>query len=111
MSKKKAATPPRRKPARMLRPRARVLKDSALIPASGVVKTPPKRFTHQLRKSQPYFFQLGSAIPDGKFLPGTRVKLTRRDGDDFCWVVSEQGLRVVTRCEGLRPIVRSPRTS
>jgi hypothetical protein len=108
---KKAATAPRRKPGRMLRPRARVLKDSALIPAGNVVKTPPKAFTHKLQTSQPYFFTLGTAIPDGTFLAGTRVKLTRQDGDEFCWVIDENGLKAATKCKGLRPILRRPRTS
>ena len=95
----------------MLRPKATVLSDSALIPAGSIVKKPPKKFSHQLKKSQPYYFELKSAIPDGQLLAGTRVKLEKQGGDDFCWVVNEQGLRVATKCEGLRPILRSPRTS
>ncbi len=95
----------------MLRPKATVLSDSALIPAGHVAKKPPKRFSHQLRKSQPYYFALGSAIPDGQLLAGTRVRVTKQGGDDFCWVVDEHGLKVVTKCEGLRPILRSPRSS
>jgi hypothetical protein len=110
MSKKAKKTTPRRKPGRMLRPRARVLKDTALIPAGNVVKTPPKTFTHSLRTSQPYYFKLGSGIPDGTFLAGTRVKLTKQDGDEFCWVIDQNGLKAATPCKGLRPILRSPRT-
>ena len=109
--RKKAATAPRRKPGRMLRPRARVLKDTALIPAGNVVKTPPKAFTHKLRTSQPYYFKLGTAIPDGTFVAGTRVKLTKQDGDEFCWVIDEHGLKAATKCNGLRPILRSPHTN
>ena len=92
----------------MLRPKATVLRDSALVPSGSVVKKRPAKFSHQLKTSQPYFFELKSAIPDGQLLAGTRVKLEQQDGDDFCWVVTDQGLRVAIKCSGLRPILRRP---
>ena len=60
----------------MLRPKARVLKDSDLVPAGRVVK-PPAKFTHELRRSQSYYYELGGEIPDGTFAAGTRVKRDR----------------------------------
>jgi hypothetical protein len=105
MTKKAAKLPPR-KPGRMLRPKAKVLRDSALVPSSNVVKKPPAKFSHQVKTPQPYYFELKSAIPDGQLLAGTRVKLEKQDGDDYCWVVTDQGLRVAVKCSGLRPILR-----
>ena len=110
MSGKAVKSPPRKR-GRMLRPRARVLSDSALIPSSSVVKKPPTKFSHKLKASQPYHFELKDAVPDGQLPTGTRVKLEKSVGDDYCWVVTEDGLRVVTKCVGLRPILRSPRAS
>jgi hypothetical protein len=33
------------------------------------------------------------------------VKLEKQDGDDYCWVVTDQGLRVAIKGSGLRPIL------
>jgi hypothetical protein len=87
----------------MLRPKARVLKDSDLVPAGRVVK-PPAKFTHELRRSQSYYYDMGGESPDGTLAAGTRVNVSSRGGDDRVWVVTAQGLRVVTDTGGLRPL-------
>jgi hypothetical protein len=86
----------------MLRPRKKVLDDTALVPADNFT-TPPATLTHALRKTQPYYYDPGSDSPDGSFAAGTCVKLLDDDGE-LAWVVSEQGLRVATECAGLRPL-------
>jgi hypothetical protein len=104
MSKKATATRGG-KPGRMLRPRKKVLKETDLIPAGRVVE-PPAKFTHELRRAQPYYYQAGGEAPDGTFAAGTRVKLLKREDDDYSWVVDARGLRIVTESEGLRPLAR-----
>ena len=84
----------------MLRPRKRVLEDSAIVPADNLM-TPPKAFTHVLRKTQPYYYEPGSDAPDGSLAAGTCVKLLDHDGE-IGWVVTAGGLRVATEVEGLR---------
>jgi hypothetical protein len=88
----------------MLRPKATVLKRSALIPAEHLVKPPPTRFTHELIRSQPYYYMRGSGEPDGKFAAGTRVVLLEQGHDEYCRVVDAQGLCVETACRGLRAL-------
>jgi len=87
----------------MLRPKATVLKRSALVPAEHLIKPPPAQLTHELTRSQPYYFARGSGQPDGKLAAGTRVKLLEDDGE-YCRVVDAQGLRVETACRGLRAL-------
>jgi hypothetical protein len=87
----------------MLRPKATVLKESALVPAGRVVK-PPAKFTHELRRAQAYCYEMGGESPDGTLAAGTRVSVSARGGDDRVWVVTAQGLRVVTDADGLRPL-------
>ncbi len=103
MTKKKAQQAHGGKPGRMLRPKARVLKDSDLVPAGRVVR-PPAKFTHELRRSQSYYYEMGGESPDGTLAAGTRLNVSARDGDDRVWVVTAQGLRVVTDADGLRPL-------
>lgn len=92
------------KPGRMLRPKATVLKPSALIPAENLVKPPPSRFTHELIQSQPYYYTRGSTEPDGMFAAGTRVVLLEHDSGEYCRVADAQGLSVETACRGLRAL-------
>ena len=88
---------------RMLRPKTTVLKRSALVPAEHLIKPPPTQFTHELTRSQPYYFARGSGQPDGKFAAGTRVALLEDDGE-YCRVADAQGLCVETACRGLRAL-------
>jgi hypothetical protein len=99
------------KSGRVLRPKATVLKPSALIPADNLIKPPPTRFTHELIQSQPYYYKRGSSEPDGTFAAGTRVLLLEHDGGEYCRVADAQGLCVETACLGLRPLdVRKTKT-
>jgi hypothetical protein len=88
----------------MLRPKAAVLKRSALIPAEHLIKPPPTRFTHELIRSQPYYYTRGSGEPDGTFAAGTRVVLLEHEGHEYCRVADAQGLCVDTACRGLRAL-------
>jgi hypothetical protein len=87
---------------RMLRPRKKVLDETALVPAENFTAS-PKTLTHALRKTQPYYYQPGSDSPDGSFAAGTEVKLLDHD-DELAWVVNAQGLRVATEYKGLRAL-------
>ncbi len=106
MVKKKATKPRGVKPGRMLRPRKKVLKDSDLVPPGRLVK-PPAKLTHELRRAQPYYYAPGGEAPDGTLAAGTRVTVTGHEGDGCAWVVTSQGLRVLTKTEGLRPISKN----
>jgi hypothetical protein len=88
----------------MLRPKARVLSHSALVPSSRLIKPPPSRFTHELKRSQPYYYERGRGKPDGKFAAGTQVVLLEYGGGDYAWVADAQGLRVETAYRGLRAL-------
>jgi len=88
----------------MLRPDAEVLDGAALIPAANLIKPPPNQFTHELRQSQPYFYQGARSEPNGEFPAGTRVVLMVHDGGAFCRVADGQGLYVETAYGGLQQL-------
>jgi hypothetical protein len=92
--------------ARMIRPKAEVLPESALVPDRNLIRPPPDRFTHEVVAEQPYYYRAPGrrAAPAGRFAAGTRVLVLSHDGGAFCHVVDGQGLRVVTAHKGLRPI-------
>lgn len=95
---------PRKKPAlpgRMVRPKAVVLDDDALVPSKNVVKPPPNRFTHKVKRSQPYFYEDPRDEPNGEFAEGTPVVLMVYHGGDSCRVVDGHGLYVETAYGGL----------
>ena len=98
---------PRKKaaiPGRMLRPKAVVLEDEALVPRRNVIKPPPNRFTHKVRRSQPYFYEDLGEEPNGEFAAGTPVVLMVYHGGDSCRVVDEHGLYVETAYGGLHDL-------
>jgi hypothetical protein len=92
---------------RMLRPKASVLPESAMVPAQNLIQPPPNQFTHQVAKEQPYYFTSPKhdSVPDGFFVPTTRVLVIRRDGRGICHVADGRGLYVATAFKGLRPIL------
>lgn len=95
---------PRKKsapPGRMLRPKAVVLDDDAVVPRKNVVKPPPNRFTHKVKRSQPYFYEDPRDEPDGEFAEGTPVVLMVYDGGASCRVIDGHGLYVETAYGGL----------
>ena len=92
------------KRGRMMRPKAVVLSDAAMLPEKNLIVPPPNQFTHELRQAQPYYYNQAqaAATPDGEFAAGARVVLMVYDGSSYCRVVDAQGLYVETAYEGLR---------
>ena len=90
----------------MLRPKAMVLPESALVPDRNIIQPPPTQFTHEVIAEQPYYYidPHQAAPPEGMFPAGTTVVLLTHDGGPVCQVVDSRGLRVATAFGGLRPI-------
>src|SRR4029453_9727920 len=90
------------------RPKAVVLGDTAIVPRGNLIQPPPNQFTHELRKSQAYYYARaeGAARPDGELSPGTEGVLFVPGGVPYCRVVDGQGLYVETEYENLQPISR-----
>jgi hypothetical protein len=94
---------PARKAGRMIRPEAVVLSDTALVPDRSVLKPPPNQFTHELSRTQPYYFDHAqNAEANGELAAGTRVVLMVYDGAEYCRVIDAKGLYVDTAYAGLR---------
>jgi hypothetical protein len=87
---------------RMLRPKAAVLPDAALVPSANL-KPPPRRFTHEVVAEQPFQYD-GDAAPAGHFAPGTRLRLLEHDAGPLCLVQDRSGLCVMTAFAGLRAL-------
>ena len=87
---------------RMLRPKAVVLGDAALVPEHRLIKPPPNQFTHEIQRGQPYYYGRKSGRPDGHFAAGAQVVLMGHDSGGYCRVVDARGLYVATAFEGLR---------
>jgi hypothetical protein len=94
---------------RMLRPKASVLPDSAVVPDRNLIEPPPNILTHELKMEQPYYYSKPDrdARPEGMLSKGARVVLLFHDGGSSCHVVDSRGLYVVTDFEGLQPIMDS----
>lgn len=90
---------------RMLRPKAAVLPDSALVPAANQ-RPPPKRFTHRVEAAQPFHYDAARAgeAPDGVFAAGTRVLMLQQGDGPLCTVQDEHGVCAVTSLAGLRAL-------
>jgi hypothetical protein len=90
----------------MIRPKARVLPKSALVPDRNLLQPPPNQFTHEVISEQPYYYldPDQTDAPDGTFPAGTKVLLLFHDGGSVCRVADGQGLYVATAFDGLRPI-------
>ncbi len=91
---------------KMIRPKAEVLADAALIPAANLISPPPNQFTHQLTVAQPFYYSGAKQgrMPEGEFAAGTKVVLLVYKGGRFCRVVDQQGLYVETEYAGLQPL-------
>lgn len=92
--------------ARMLRPKATVLPDSALVPEENLLRTPPRRFTHEVEAEQPYYYSNAAraAAPDGTFPAGTQVAVLSPEEGEMCRVADGRGLSVFTAFGGLRAL-------
>ena len=90
----------------VLRPKAVVLQDSALIPPVNRISPPPNQFTHEVNVTQPFYYEDpeegGSSA--GQFTAGTKVVVLVYSGGSLCRVVDHRGLYVATAYEGLRPL-------
>ena len=89
-----------------VRPEAAVLAEKALVPARNLIAPAPNQFTHELIRTQPYYFagaQPGMA-PDGEFAAGTKVVLLLHDGGATCRVADDRGLYVETEYGSLRKL-------
>jgi hypothetical protein len=91
---------------RMLRPKATVLPESAMVPDRNLIQPPPNQFSHEIVTDQPYYYvdPQPTTRADEKFEAGTKVLLIAHDGGTMCHVADGRGLYVVTAFEGLRPI-------
>jgi hypothetical protein len=89
----------------MLRPKAEVLPESALLPDENL-KPPPKRFTHRVAVEQPFYLAAAQvdATPAGRFAVGTRLLLLEQDAGPLCRVQDERGICALTPIVGLRPL-------
>jgi len=82
----------------MLRPKAKVLPDSALVDRPG-------KFTHEVVSEQPYYIGAADgAKPEGSLSKGTKVVLLHRGKGPLCQVEDEHGKQVVTAYSGLRAL-------
>jgi hypothetical protein len=88
---------------KMLRPKATVLPDSALVPSANL-KPPPKRFTHEVVAEQPFCYAAADTTPAGHFAPGTPLLLLEHSDAPWCRVQDRNGLCVVTAFAGLREL-------
>src|SRR5262245_10341320 len=92
---------------RVIRPKAVVLDDRALVTTRNLIKPPPNQFTHQVTRVQPYYFEDRKEIADGEFPIGSLVVLMLHNGGADCRVVDGQGLYVLTAFAGLK-VIRRP---
>lgn len=88
-----------------LRPEASVLDEHALVPEENVISPSPNQFTHELKRSQPYFFSgpKQGRPPDGELSAGTQVLLLRKE-EDHCWAADGRGLYVEVDCDNLKKL-------
>jgi hypothetical protein len=88
------------------RPTAVVLPETAQIQSGNLISPAPNQFTHQLTRSQPFYFtnaqQAGS--PDGRFRAGTKVVLLVYDGGTYCRVADRRGLYVELEYDSLKKL-------
>lgn len=90
----------------IIRPKALVLPESALLPDRNTLHPPPNQFTHEVVAKQPYYY-IGphqTAQPEGNFPAGTKVVLLTYDGGPVCWVADSRGVYAATAFSGLRPL-------
>jgi hypothetical protein len=85
--------------------KASVLHESAIVPDDSLISPAPNQFSHQLKRSQPYYYgeTKKNKNPDGEFAAGTKVLLVRDEGDR-CRVADEHGLYVEIECNSLEKL-------
>jgi len=92
-----------------LRPRFEILGEESLVPDENLIRPAPDRFTHELVRTEPYFYDppgpAGDVPPDGSLPAGTRV-VVLDDRGDRVRVVDGRGLAVEVACDSLRELPR-----
>jgi hypothetical protein len=90
----------------VLRPKATILEDSALVPRENRISPAPKRFTHILTRSQPFYFKEAQqgGPPDGEFPLETKLLLLQFEGGRYCRVADERGLNVEIEYDALKKL-------
>jgi len=90
----------------ILRPNAVVLAENAVLPGKNLILPAPNQFTHQLTRSQPYYFNepQRATRPDGEFPAGTKVVLLVYSGGNYCRVADGRGLYVAVRYDSLKEL-------
>jgi hypothetical protein len=88
------------------RPPVIVLPATAEVPARNQISPPPNQFTHELTRSQPFYFSgpEPASPPEGEFPAGTKVVLLIHDGGGYCRVVDGRGLYVTLEYDSLRKL-------
>lgn len=86
------------------RPEAKVLADNALIPESNLISPAPNQFTHELTRTEPFYYSDAQPDrrPDGELEKGTKVVLLVLKDDKYCRVVDGRGLYVEVTCDSLK---------
>jgi hypothetical protein len=85
------------------RPEIVILPDGAAIPDRNLIRPAPNQFTHEVSRSQPYYFNDGQhgGSANGEFPANTKVVLLRYDGGRYCRVADGQGLYVELEYDSL----------
>src|SRR2546426_11186725 len=93
----------------ILRPNAVVLAENAVLPGKNLILPAPNQFTHQLTRSQPYYFNepQRATRPDGEFPTGTKVVLLVYSGGNYCRVAGGGGLYVAVRDDSPKKILQN----
>ena len=101
------AEPERRGGEGFLRPRFEIMGEESLVPDENLVRPAPDRFTHELVRTEPYFYGLpgpgGDVPPDGRLPAGAHV-VVLTDRGDWCRVVDGRGLAVEVARDSLREL-------
>jgi hypothetical protein len=89
-----------------VRPDAVVLGENAMVPDRNIISPAPNQFTHELTRSQPFYFTGAeqATSPNGRFPARTKVVLLRYEGGNYCHVVDGQGLYVEVEYDSLRKL-------
>lgn len=87
-----------------VRPDAVVLGENSIVPERNIISPAPNQFTHELTRSQPFYFAEAQRAgqPSGRFPAGTKVVLLVYDGGDYCRIADGQGLYVEIEHDGLK---------
>ena len=81
-----------------------VMPDETLVPARNLVSPPPNQFTHELLRTQPYYFYAPGSAPSGALPAGAKVVLMVHDGGPTCRVIDGQGRYIEVDYDNLKKL-------